>query len=183
MWWIISKLDWRRISQYLSSAVAIPIPPPIHIVAMALFFPVRCNSEAALQVILAPEALNGWPKDTAPPSRLTFSISIPNSSLYAKLCEENASFYPNINIVCSPIVLSIHNREAAIGPRPIRSGGQPVTDVDTILAIGVRLFSVANRSLQTIANVTPSVNGEDVAAVTVPDSLKTGFSPAIDCNY
>ena len=27
---------------------------------------------------------------------------------------------------------------------------------------------------------TPSVNGDDVAAVTVPDSLKTGFNLAID---
>ncbi len=71
--------------QYLSRAVAIPIPPPIHMVATALCLPVRLSSEAALQVILAPDAPNGWPSEMAPPSRLILSISIPNSSIHARL--------------------------------------------------------------------------------------------------
>ena len=45
--------------QTFSKAVAIPIPPPIHIVAIAFWESVLSRREAALQVILAPEAPNG----------------------------------------------------------------------------------------------------------------------------
>ena len=37
------------------------MPPPIHIVAIALFCPVRTSNEAALHVILEPEAPKGAP--------------------------------------------------------------------------------------------------------------------------
>ena len=48
-----------RKTQILSNAMAIPIPPPIHIVAIERFEFVNVSKLAALPVILAPEAPNG----------------------------------------------------------------------------------------------------------------------------
>ena len=67
-----------------------------------------------------------------------------------------------------------------IGPIPIILGGHPVTALVTIFANGSNPFFSANSELQTSIQTAPSVKGEDVAAVTDPLSLNTGFSLDID---
>ena len=153
----------------------------MHIVAIALSEPVLSSSEAALQVILAPEAPNGWPIEIAPPSKFTLLASIPNSLIHARLWEENASLSSKISTSSkSHPALSRHSNVEATGPIPIYSGAQPVTAVETILASGWSEFCLANSSLQIIAKTAPSVNGEEVAAVTEPPSLNTGVNFLID---
>ena len=65
--------------------MAIPIPPPIHMVATARFESVDLSKLAALPVILAPDAPNGCPIANAPTCKFTFLESIPRSSITAKL--------------------------------------------------------------------------------------------------
>ena len=79
-----------------------PIPPPIHIEAMALCLSVLCNMLAALQAILAPDAPSGCPIARAPPSILTVSGFKPNSLMQAILWEENASFNSNTSMSETP---------------------------------------------------------------------------------
>ena len=69
--------------------------------------------------------------------------------------------------------------EESTGPIPITWGGTPTTAVETISANPLRLFSRAYESEQIKLHAAPSVNGEDVAAVTVPSSKNAGFSLAI----
>ncbi len=78
-----------------SRAMEMPIPPPMHIDAMARCFPIRSNMLAALHAILAPDAPRGWPIARAPPSIFTVSGSNPNSWMQAILCDEKASFNSN----------------------------------------------------------------------------------------
>ena len=59
--------------------VAIPIPSPIHCDDSAYFLFSLLNNSAALPVILAPVAPSGCPRASAPPSKLTLSLSIPKS--------------------------------------------------------------------------------------------------------
>ena len=61
------------------------MPPPIHMVAIARLPPVLLSNEAALPVILAPEAPSGWPIEIAPPSIFTRPMSMPNSEITARL--------------------------------------------------------------------------------------------------
>jgi len=61
------------------------MPPPMHIDAIALSFPVLFIIDAALPVILTPDAPKGCPIANAPPSILTLEISIPNSLMTARL--------------------------------------------------------------------------------------------------
>ena len=49
-------------------------------------------------------------------------------------------------------------------------------------ASGFRPLEDANSSLHTMIAAAPSVKGEDVAAVTVPDSENTGLNPDIASN-
>ena len=81
-----------------SRAIEIPIPPPIHIEAMALCLLFRDIMLAALHAILAPDAPSGWPIARAPPSIFTISGSNPSSLIQAKLCEEKASFNSNTSM-------------------------------------------------------------------------------------
>ena len=57
----------------LSRMVAVPCPPPTHMVASAWRPPVRASRLAALPVMRAPEAPSGWPSAMAPPSRFTLA--------------------------------------------------------------------------------------------------------------
>ncbi len=164
-----------------SIAIEIPIPPPIHIDARAFFPPSLDNMLAALQAILAPEAPNGCPTDKAPPSILTISGFNPSSLMQAILCEEKASFNSktSISLQFHPALFSASLVEET-GPKPISSGGQPVVAAETTLAIGFNSFFLAKSSLQMIEKTAPSVNGEEVAAVTVPSSMKAGAKRDID---
>ena len=65
--------------------MAIPMPQPIHIVAIERFEIVDVSKLAALPVIIAPEAPQGWPIANAAPCKLTFSELIPKSFITAKL--------------------------------------------------------------------------------------------------
>ena len=162
-------------------AIEIPIPPPIHIEARAFFPPSLVNMLAALQAILAPEAPNGCPMDKAPPSMLIISGFNPSSLIHAILCEEKASFNSKTSISSdSQPALSSASLVEETGPKPISSGGQPVVAAETILAIGCNSFFLAKSSLQTREKTAPSVSGEEVAAVTVPPSMKAGPRRDID---
>tara|TARA_Y100000768_G_scaffold24278_1_gene16390 strand:+ start:627 stop:1193 length:567 start_codon:yes stop_codon:yes gene_type:complete len=164
-----------------SIAIEIPIPPPIHIEARALFPPSLDNMLAALQAILAPEAPNGCPMDKAPPSILTISGFNPSSLMQAILCEENASFNSKTSISLeSQPALSSASLVEETGPKPISSGGQPVVAAETTLANGCNSFFLAKSSLHIMEKTAPSVRGEEVAAVTVPPSKKAGPKRDID---
>src|SRR5690606_24549454 len=84
-------LDGRLAHSAVSSTVATPCPPPIHIVASAYFPPSRLSSEAALPRIRAPDAPSGCPIAIAPPSRFTFASSSPRSCNTASAWLANAS--------------------------------------------------------------------------------------------
>src|SRR5665647_934147 len=71
--------------------MAMPWPPPMHIVSRP-----NCPSRAArplssVVVIRAPVAPNGWPRAIAPPWTLSRSGSMPRSSIDASTCTANAS--------------------------------------------------------------------------------------------
>jgi hypothetical protein len=58
------------------------------------------------------------------------------------------------------------------------SGDRPVVPVETTRASGVRPRSLALRSLMTTRAAAPSLREQQLPAVTVPCSRKTGLSPA-----
>ena len=97
--------------------------------------------------------------------------------MHAMLCEANASFNSKTSISeLSQFNLCIREFVELIGPSPINSGLQPETDPEIILPIGFKEFFSQKSSEQINANTTPSVRGDDVAAVTVPFSINAGSS-------
>ena len=67
-------------------------------------------------------------------------------------------------------------REASTGPRPMISGDRADTPVATTRARGVRPSSLALVALMTTTAAAPSLRGQQLPAVMVPFSRKTGCS-------
>ena len=125
------------------------MPPPMHMVAIALDEPVLLRIDAALPAIRAPDAPKGWPIDIAPPSILIRLESIPNSDITARLCEEKASLSSITSTESNshPVLFSSF-LVADTGPMPISSGLHPVTDPDIIRASGFRALAVSYTHLR-----------------------------------
>ena len=64
---------------------------------------------------------------------------------------------------------------AGTGPIPIIEGSTPATAIETILAIGWRLYWVMAFSLARINAAAPSFIPEEFPAVTVPSLIKAGL--------
>ena len=128
-------------------------------------------------MIRAPVDPNGWPRAIAPPCTLTRSRSSPRSSTEASTWTANASLISARSM--SEIDKPARDRAscvAATGPRPMISGLRPVAAVLTIRASGVRPSSAALVSLMITTAAAPSLRGQQLPAVTVPSSRKTGLS-------
>ena len=65
---------------------------------------------------------------------------------------------------------------AGIGPIPMIRGSTPAEAWPTIRPIGVRPSSLTAFSPASSTAAAPSLRGQELAAVTVPPSRKTGFS-------
>ena len=121
-----------------------PIPRPMHCVDKAYFLFSLISSSDALPVILDPVAPRGWPNARAPPSKFTLLISIPKSFIQAIDWEAKASLISTISIwFIERLALFNAYLDAPIGPKPIKSGSQPSTAVETILPSISKLFSLA----------------------------------------
>ena len=99
--------------------------------------------------------------------------------MQASDCDAKASFNSTISIssILRFALLSAF-WDAPIGPSPITSGSHPWTEVETIRAKISKLLSFANCSSQIKVVAAPSVNGDDVAAVTVPFWSNASFKPS-----
>ena len=112
---------------------------------------------------------------------LTLSSSIPSSLITAIHCDANASLISKMSTESmSQLALERASLVASTGPIPIKAGSHTVRATDSMRASCWRLLDFAKSSLHTSNETAPSVSGDEVAAVTVPSSLKAGFSLDID---
>ncbi len=155
------------------------MPPPMQAVASAYFPLPRLSSSAALPVMRAPEAPSGWPSAIAPPSWFTRSIGQPICSMQGMACAANASLISitSISFAVMPAFFSAFCDEE-IGPSPITAGSSPEMAIDLMRARMGSLCFFAYSSEVTSTAAAPSVNGLEVAAVTLPAASKAGFSLA-----
>src|SRR3954471_23520902 len=119
----------RRLRQLhtASTAIAIPIPPPMHSAATPYRFRRAFNAYSSVVSTRAPLAPIGWPSAIAPPLTLIFSGPISSSRATASDCAANASFSSNRST--SPIARPARSTTfltAGIGPTPITFGSTPV---------------------------------------------------------
>ncbi len=159
--------------------MAWPMPPATHMVSRPMVASSVSRSLSSVVMMRAPVIPNGWPSAIAPPNGLSFSGSIPHSCMQGTTWAANASLSSTTSM--SPIVMPACSRTAAtagIGPRPMISGRMAATEEATIRARGFRPRSAARCADMTSTAAAPSLSGQALPAVTVPDSLKAGWSAA-----
>src|SRR5208337_2631316 len=162
-----------------STTVAMPWPIPIHIVATPSATPRRRISCVKVTISRAPEHPSGCPSATAPPFTLSRCSSILRSVLQARTCAPNASLISNRSM--SPILSPARASALCVegtGPHPIISGRSPATAVARIFAIGLTPSARARSALISSTAAAPSLNCEELPAVTWPSGLNEGLSPA-----
>src|SRR5262249_14790584 len=84
-----------RLSHYTrSTIIAMPWPPPTHIVSRPIVLSPAWRSFRSVAMIRAPVMPYGWPSAIAPPCGLSLSLkgSIPSSRHTGSTCAANASF-------------------------------------------------------------------------------------------
>ncbi len=116
----------RAERQTRSKAMAMPWPPPMHMVQSARLPPVRSSSYSALTIRIAPVAPTGWPSAMAPPFGFTLAGSRPSPLVTASACAAKASFdsITSKSSTVRPVRASSFST-AGTGPIPITSGRTP----------------------------------------------------------
>src|SRR5581483_1522527 len=121
--------------QIRSISVAVPSPPPQHMVTSPRSPPLRSSSWRSVVRRRAPVDPSGWPSAIAPPLTFTFSTSGSSSRSHAAMTDANASL---ISIRSrSAIVIPFRSRilrVAGIGPVSISTGSTPTVVWSTMRA-------------------------------------------------
>src|SRR5829696_2941810 len=162
-----------------STTMAMPWPPPTHIVSRPIVRSIDSRSFSSVFMIRAPVMPYGWPSAIAPPCGFSLSLngSTPISRHTGSTCAAKASF--NSTTSTSSIVMPARastRRTASIGPTPMISGSTPETDDATIRARGSIPSSRARVSDMTTTAAAPSFSGHGLPAVTLPPGLNAGSS-------
>src|SRR5674476_465378 len=112
--------------------MAIPWPPPMHIVSSPNWPSRAVRPLSRVVVMRAPVEPNGWPRAIAPPWTLSLSVSMPRSSTEASTCAANASLISirSMSLMDMP-ARARARRDDSTGPIPMISGERAVTPVET----------------------------------------------------
>src|SRR5437773_272057 len=126
----VGELDGDR-QRRRSTIIAMPWPPPTHIVSSPISLSSDSRSLSNVFMIRAPVMPYGWPSAIAPPCGLSLSLkgSTPTSAQTGSTCAANASFSSTTS-TSSIVMPACFNamRTASIGPTPMISGATPATD-------------------------------------------------------
>ena len=116
-------------------SVAVPSPPPQHIVTRPSSLSERSSSCSSVVISRAPVEPSGWPSAIAPPFTLTRSGSAPSSCSQAPTTDEKASFTSkrSMSLMLS-LLRSRILRVAGIGPVSMITGSTPTVVWSTIRA-------------------------------------------------
>ena len=118
---VVGVLDGERghRAHTRSMIVAVPMPPPVHIVTRPVVRSRRSSSSRSVPISMAPVAPIGWPSAIAPPLTLTRSGSRPRSRIVFSGTAANASLISQRSM--SPICHRPPSPGSAPRPDPVRS--------------------------------------------------------------
>src|ERR1700694_439543 len=128
--------------------IAIPWPPPTHIVSNPMVLLSVARPFKSVHRMRAPVIPNGWPSAIAPPCGLSLSLkgSTPSSRAEGMTWAAKASLISTMSMSSIVIFARLSAwREASIGPSPMISGSSAATPVALIRASGRKttLFRLA----------------------------------------
>src|SRR5690606_17807126 len=104
-----------HLAQTLSMMVAVPMPPPVHMVTRAVVASRRSSSSSAVPMSMAPVAPMGWPSAMAPPFTFTRSGSRPRSRMVFMGTAAKASLISHRST--SPVVMpALARQRSDAGP-------------------------------------------------------------------
>ena len=125
--------------QTRSMIVAVPMPPPVHIVISAVVRSRRSSSSRAVWISMPPVAPIGWPRAIAPPLTLTFSGSRSRSRIVFRGTAAKASLISHRSMSSTFMpARSRHFCDAGPGAVSMITGSAPATALITIRARGVQ---------------------------------------------
>src|SRR5216683_102511 len=150
-----------------SMIVAVPSPPPQHMVSRPYRRSRRSSSYSSLFIRIAPEAPNGCPTAMAPPFTFVLSISAPVSFCHASTTDANASL--------------TSKRSMLFRSRPafFRTGSVPTTACARMRARGFRPSCLALSSDIKRTAAAPSEIWLELPAVIECSGLKAGCRAAV----
>src|SRR5512132_3491737 len=171
--------DDRVDHQTCSRTTARPWPPEMHSVARPNAWPSSRISYARVRRRRAPLIPMGCPSEMPPPRGFSLSRSNLRSRSHAMTCAANASLISITSMSASDRpVFSSTFLVAGTGPMPMTAGSTPAHDIPASRASGRRPSAAARDSDISTRAAAPSVIPEELPAVTLPFSRKTGGNAA-----
>src|SRR5512132_549348 len=170
----------RRSAPHSRSRItARPWPPEMHSVARPKAWPISRISYVRVRRRRAPLIPMGCPSEMPPPRGFSLSRSNLRSRSHAMTCAANASLISITSMSASDRpVFSSTFLVAGTGPMPMTAGSTPAHDIPASRASGRRPSAAARDSDISTRAAAPSVIPEELPAVALPFSRKTGGNAA-----